>query len=896
MTIKSLDKIFAPDSVAVVGATDRKGAMGRTLTINLVENYKGEVHLVNPNRDKVLGIRTLPNVKSISNGADLALIATPRHTVSQIVEECGRAEIPAIIIFSSGFSESGSEGKKLEKEIEKKRNEYGMRILGPNSMGVVRPCLNFNATLSDRMPEPGETAFISQSGALGPSLIDQQARAGAGLSGFVSVGNMLDVDFGDLIDYFGQDPETRTILMYIESIEDPKKFLSAAKGFAKTKPIILNKAGGKYPESSEVIASHIGSSPGEDSLYDALFKRAGVVRVDEISDLFFCSEALAHGRLPKGPSLAVITNAGGPGVVAIDTLLDRGGKLASFSDETVRKLKKDLKPYASTLNPIDILSDANADDYLKCVKTCLEDENVDGILVIYAPHGEFSSNRLAKGLASLSDKTRKTILACWMGEKATQKGRNILRRGGVPTLSSPEQAVKIFMYMYGYRGNKELLYETPKPLSADKMTLKHQLSQRDYIRAMIRKAVSEGRDALTEKESKGFLMTYGIPAVMPHVAKTPEKASDLAVELGFPVVLKVHSPDIVHKSDIGSVALNLESKTEVEEAFSKIMRCVKDQRPTAEIGGVVVQRMVENINCKLTLRSKKDPRFGSVVIFGRGGVDGEFYQDKAVGFPPMNYGHAKRLVESTKVPDFLERMGKSPAKLKPLMEYLARFSQLLIDHPEVQEADIDLASTEEGFIVMDASMMLDREVSPGEAELHKHLIEEPYPLKYIKKERLEDGREVKIRPIKPEDEPLILGLFDTFSKETWRRRFFGPIREITHDDMIRFANIDYSREIAFVGELIESEERKIIGIGRLIREIGEDSGEFAVAVGDPWQEIGLGTKLMESLIEFGRDKGLKRIWGTVQRNNFRMIHICRKLGFLIENQFLETIKLVLELY
>ncbi|KXB04957.1 hypothetical protein AKJ48_00845 [candidate division MSBL1 archaeon SCGC-AAA261O19] len=891
MTTRDLDKIFNPDSVAVIGATDRKGALGRGLTANLIKTYEGEAYPVNPNRDKVFGIRTFSSVKEIPNSVALAVIATPAPTVPQIIRECGEVSIPASIIVSAGFRESSPQGEKLEEKIGKIREEYGMRILGPNSLGVMRPSRNLNATISDKISSPGGIAFISQSGALGPSILDWQAGYEIGFSSFVSVGNMLDVDFGDLIDYFGKDPETRTILMHVESIRNPKKFMSAAKGFAKTKPIILEKPG-KYPESSKAISSHIGSLPGDDSLYESLFRRSGVVRVEEISDLFSCSEALAYKCLPRGPNLAIITNAGGPGAMATDALLNHEGKLASLSNRTIKKLEKDLAPYTSKSNPIDVSSDANVEDYLNCIGTCLKDEGVDGILIIYAPQGESYPNQLAKALVKISEKSEKPILTCWMGREKVQESRNVLRNGGIPTLNTPEQGVRIFMYMYEYLRNKELLYETPKPLSADNIPLKHQDSQRKYLKTITKRLISENRSVLTEDESKRFLQTYNIPTIGTYVAHTPEKAADLAEKIGFPVALKIRSPNIDRESSTGIAASNLESKTEVKEAFKKIVSRAESQYPEAKVRKVIVRKGIRDVHYELSLGSKKDPRFGSVIFFGRGGIDEKLYHNVTVDFPPLNEVHARRLVERTKVPELLEELDDEPSvRLRSLLEYLARFSQLVIDFPEIKEMELDLAGTKRGLFTVDAQITLDKEGFSVEADPHAHLIIEPYPLKYIQKKKLKDGREVTIRPIKPEDEVSVLKFFDTFSEETRRRRFFVPMKEVTHEDMIRFTNIDYWREMAIVGAL--EEEEKIIGLGELITEPGEDSGEIAVVMGDPWQGLGLGTKLVESLIEIGKDKHLKKIWGSLQKDNFRMLHICEKLGFQVEAEYPDMIKVVL---
>lgn len=893
MSTENLEYFFDPEKVAIIGATTRKNSITKTLTENLIKKFEGKSYPVNPNREKIFGTETYSNVKKIQSDIDLGVVITPAPTVPKIVEQCGKAEIPALIIHSAGFKESSPEGKKLEEKIEEKRQKYKMRILGPNSLGVMRPSVGLNATISDRMPRSGGVAFVSQSGALGPSLVRQLGPVGVGLSCFVSVGNMLDVDFADLVDYFGLDPLTRTILMHLEAFSDPQKFFGAAKSFSKTKPIVLEKPG-RHSGSDEVVSSHIGSFPRSDSLYDALFRRVGIVRVDEISDLFYCSEALAHEKLPEGPDLAIVTNAGGPGILAADALLGRGGSLASLSDETVDRLDRVLPSYASKDNPVDVSTSAEIVDYEESIEACLEDENVDGVLFIYAPYGVVSPDVLADSLVGFSSEWEKPIFACWMsGEEADQKCQNKLCREGIPTVRSPEQGVRIFTYMYEYLKNKELLYQTPEPLSADEIPLKHRLGQRQKLKTEIEKVKGENRRILLEEESKRFLQTYNIPTVQTHVVKSSEKAAELANEIGFPVVLKVRSPDITKKREVEGVELNLQTEKEVKMSFEKIQKRTLD-RTEAKIQGATLQKMISDIDFVLELESKKYPEFGSIIKLGIGGIAGEVCHDETVGFPPLNQVLGRRLIEESGVEDILEELEEVPAeKIDNLQEYLARFSQLVIDFPEIEETKIELAVTDDGFSVIDAQIALEEEGKVYGDDYHGHLIIEPYPLRYIKKGTLKDGSEITIRPIKPEDEPMIFDLFNSLSKDSWRRRFFGSMKKISHEDMIRFANVDYRREIALVAET--ETDGEIVGMGRLIINRTETTGEFAIVVGDPWQGQGIGTIIMKSLLGVGRDMNLDSIWGVMRKENFQMRQLCEKLGFHIEEMGTETIKMIYEI-
>ncbi len=890
MLAEKLDQMFRPESIAIIGASEEEGSVGGTLMQNVIDSYEGSIYPVNPNRESVFEIETFPTVKEVVAPIDVAVIATPAPTVPEVMVACGEKGIQASIIISAGFSETGKEGAKLEKKIKKIGSEYGIRILGPNCLGIIRPASHLNLTFLQITPDEGGITFISQSGAIGSSIIDWSTQARVGFSSFVSVGNMIDVDFGDLIDYFGQDPQTDSILMYMESVTSARKFMSAAGGFARTKPIMVVKSG-KHARSAQAVASHTGSLAGEDSVYEAAFKRAGITRVDHIDDLFSCSETLAKQNLPDGAELVVITNAGGPGIMATDSILDQNGKIASLTEGTVDKLNELLPEHASKNNPIDVLGDADANRYRESIQICLDDPNVKGLLIIYTPQGAASDKEVAQAVADMAKTTKKPILTSWMGENKVSKGREVLRTHNIPTMSTPEQAVSAYMYLYRYARNLELLYETPEELPVDSMPPKH------HLKAMVKRVAREGREILTEVEAKKFLDTYNIPTSNTKVAESGGQAANIASDLGFPVVLKIHSPDITHKTDVGGVALNLWSKEDVKEAFEKITNKAKEHKPSAKIGGVTVQQMIQNVDFELILGSKKDSLFGSVIMFGRGGTGVELYKDTVVGFPPLNQVLSHRMMEETKVYQLLKGYrGKSGADIRALEEYLAWFSQLIIDFPEIKEIDINpLAVVEGEFRALDARIIIDKQKAVNSPGSHEHLVIEPYPRQYVEEWKLDDGREVTLRPIRPEDEPLEFELFETFSKQTWRYRFFGPIQEVTHKDMIRYTNIDYRREMAIIGVLEENDKEKMIGVGRLIIEPGGDIGEYAIVVGDPWQGLGLGEKLTDSIIGVAEDKNLKSIYATMLQGNKRMIQLCRKMGFQEIKSDQDTVTMNLEL-
>ncbi len=894
MVTLNLDKIFNPRNIAVIGASDEEGSVGCTLMKNLTElGYEGKVYPVNIRKTEILGFNVYQTVEQLPETVDLAIIATPAKTVPDIVEQCGKAGIKGIIIISAGFKEVGPEGKALEDRILEIKKRYNLRIIGPNCLGIIRPSIHLNATFTSKMPKPGSVAFISQSGALGAAILDWAIHENIGFSNFVSVGSMIDVDFGDLIDYFGTDPETRSILMYIEGITDAREFVSATRHFARTKPIIVVKAG-KFSESARAASSHTGALTGEDMVYDAAFKRAGIVRVDEIADLFNCAEVLGMQPLPKGPNLAIITNAGGPGVMATDALIARGGKLAELSRKTMETLNNILPHYWSRGNPVDILGDAKADRYKAVVKACLNDGNVDGLLIIYSPQAVADPAEIAKSIVELCKSMgyrSKTILTSFMGHGEVEEANRIFNENNIPTYSTPEQAVKTYMYMYQYKRNLELLYETPEELPVDVVPPKRPLM------VIIRNAAMENREMLTEAEAKKLLDYYNIPVVKTLVAKTVDEAAILASQIGYPVVLKILSPQIVHKTDAGGVVLDITCEAELREAFDRIIQQAKEYNPNAEILGVTVQPMIKKQGYEVIIGAKTDSIFGPVMLFGMGGIGVELFRDIAIGLPPLNQTLARRIMEETKVYQLLKGYRNvPPADIKLLEEVMVRFSQMLVDFPQLKEVDINpLFINEKEAFALDARVVIDKERVFRKLEPHEHLVISPYPKKYETLWKLRDGRTVLLRPIKPEDEPLWLEMFQNFSEESIRYRFFQIIKDTPHEVRVRYCNIDYDREIAIVPELNEEGRRKILGVVRLSIEPDGKAGEIAFIVADPWQGLGLGTKMVDYMIEICKDRGLETIYGIMLPDNHRAISLMKKMGFNIEYLDDGTVKATLNL-
>jgi acetyltransferase len=875
--------------IAVVGASEREGSIGAKILRNLTgAGYKGEVFPVNPSRQTVQGITCYPSVSKIPVKVDLAVIATPARTVPRIVEECGEAGVSGIIIISAGFREAGEDGASLERQIIENQKKYGTRIIGPNSFGVIRPRINLCATFADRQANPGKIAFISQSAALCASALDWAWEAQVGFSAVVSTGSMLDVDLGDFIDYFGTDPQTRSIVLYVESIKNARKFMSAARGFARTKPIVLVKAG-RFKETSEAALSHSGSLGGEDAIYEAAFRRAGIVRVEAISDLFNCAEALAMQPNPTGPNLTIITNAGGPGIMATDHLIARGGKLSQLSDETVQALKSVLPPYCNIANPIDIYEEATPDRFRNVIEICLKDPSSNGFLIIYTPQGATDPFALAKITVDLAKQTKKPILTSLMSEdNRCREARRILRKNGITSFTSPDEAVSTFMYMHSYTQNLELLYQTPEELTVEQ-------TNRTFLKGILRRAFCEGRKVLSLPESMRFLEECRIPTVKTLVARTPEEATVMSSELGFPVVMKALSPQITHKSKIAGVILDVCSSSETRVFYDELAKRVRDSSVTAEFQGVAIQPMIRKNGYELLIGSKKDPQFGPVIIFGLGGTAAELFKDVRVGFPPLNQVLARRLVEDTVVYKYALSSGH-PLNVKLLEEILVKFSQLVTDFPEISEIDMNPLIVDEGCAVaVDARMVIDTDRFIREVAEHRENVAiASYPKKYVAARELKNGTKVLLRPIRPEDEGRFSELLKSLSEETMRFRFFALIKEMSHETLTQYCNLDYDREIAIVAELQQG-SRRIIGAARLIVELGGKSGEFAVLVGDQWQGLGLGSKLIDYIISIAKDMRLEKIHGDVIASNYKMIRLCDKKGFKMETLDEDTVKVSLTL-
>jgi len=866
--------MFNPKTIALIGATEKEGAVGRTILENLLRSKERKIFPVNSRMDRVLDVETYPNIAGIPEHVDLAVVATPARSVPVVVEECGMAGVEGVVIISAGFKEIGKEGTQLESEINRIRKKYGMRIMGPNCLGFVRPPLDFNATFLRGRPPAGDIAFISQSGALGSAILDWAVSAGIGFSMFASLGSMIDVDFGDMIDFLGDDQATRSILIYMEGVGNARKFMSAARAFARRKPIIILKPG-RFAESAKAVHSHTGAMAGDDAVYEAAFSRTGAVRVGEIAELFNAAQVLDSKKLPAGPRLAIVTSAGGPGVMATDALIHLGGELAVFSEESMKQLNALLPPYWSKANPVDVLGDATVDRFAKAIAICLDDPMVDGVLIIYVPMDSAPSAQLAQAVADSVKNAWKPVIATWMGAEDVREGRRIFVENSIPNYDTPEEAVRTYMNMCRYKRHLDELYETPEELPAQKTPSK------DHLKELLRMALKEGRILLNEEESKDFLMTYGIPVTIAQVVQDSEAAVSIAEKVGYPVVIKVVSPDISHKSDVGGVVVGIDSNEALKEAYEKLIERVKERAPTAAITGVAVEKMFTDIDYELILGSKKDKDFGSVILFGMGGTMAEFIKDFSIGLPPINQTLAKMLMQDTKVYKMLQGFRSKPAAdFEGLEEILVNFSNLVVDFPEIAEIDINpLAISNGKASALDARIIIDNNYDATGRWPYPHLIITPYPTKYTTPWQLSDGTEVLLRAIRPEDEPAEHEMLSSLSQESLRTRFFSTIKDISHEWLILFCNIDYDRHMAIVAEMEEKGKKKMVGVARLIMNQDMTSGEVAFLVQDRYQGKHLGSKFLEILIGIARERGLEEIRADVLTENEKMLNVFKRLGF-----------------
>jgi acetyltransferase len=890
-----LDAIFAPRSVAVIGATDRPGSVGRAVLWSLVSSpFGGTVYPVSDKRTSVLGIRAYKSIADLPEPADLAVVITPAATVPAIIGDCVAKGVRGAIVISAGFKEHGEAGQDLERQILERIQGTGFRLIGPNCLGVMNPISGLNATFASTIARPGNVGFISQSGALCTAILDWAKKEMVGFSSFVSVGSMLDVDWGDLIDYLGNDPHTQSIIMYMESVGDARSFLSAAREVSLTKPVIVIKAG-RTEAAAKAAASHTGSLTGSDEVLDAAFRRCGVLRVQTIADLFYMAEVLAKQPRPKGPRLAIVTNAGGPGVLAADGLLSNGGQLAQLSAESMDALNKFLPPHWSHNNPIDVLGDALPERYAKVIDIAAHDPNIDGLLAITCPQGMAGPSATAESLKPYARSTGKPVLASWMGGTDVAVGIDILNHAGIPTFQFPDTAARVFCYMWRYTYALRGLYETPVLRGEN-----DEGPDRWQVRQIIDGALRNGRTLLTEVESKQLLAAYGLPTVPTTIAKTEDEAATQAAASEYPVVLKLLSETITHKTDVGGVQLNLRDEAAVRSAYRTIATAVSEKAGAEHFLGVTVQPMIRLDGYELIVGSSIDAQFGPVLLFGTGGQLVEVFKDRSLALPPLNTTLARRMMEQTRVFTALEGVrGRKAVDLAGLEEFLVRFSHLVVEQPRIREIDINpLLASPDRLLALDARVVLHGTDIPDE-KLPRPAIR-PYPAQYVQGWKMKNGDAVTIRPIRPEDEPLLIRLHQALSERTVYLRYFQPLKlsqRTAHERLTRICFIDYDREMVLVVERKNDEgQPEVIAIGRLSKlRGGGNEAELAVLVDDRYQGQGLGTELYRRLVSVARDEKLKRVVSTILAENREMRSICQQLGFRMESDLEDgTIRAELE--
>ncbi len=883
----TLDPLFAPRSIAVIGASEVPGSVGRAIMENL-KAWDHPVYPVNPHHDSVLGITSFSSIALLPKKVDMVVIATPAATVPGIMQECAACGIPAAVIISAGFREVGKAGADLEQQVLAEARRGKVRVLGPNCLGFMIPHAGLNASFGGGIAQTGNVAFLSQSGALCAAVHDWSLRENVGFSGFVSSGSMLDIGWGDLIQYFGDDPRTKSILCYMESVGDARRFLSAAREVTLSKPVIVLKVG-RTEAAAKAAASHTGALTGSDAVLDAAFHRAGVLRVDTLSELFDMAEVLGKQPRPRGPRLAIVTNAGGPGALATDMLVAGGGQLAELSPESMTGLNKILPPQWSHGNPIDVLGDASVERYASAVEIAAREPQADGICVILTPQAMTASTATAERLVAFAHLNDRPILASWMGGAAADAGRRILNAAGIPTYDYPDTAARAFALMWRYSDDLRALYETPSlgdPTEGG-------APDRAHAGKILQSVREAKRTLLTEVESKQVLAAYGIPTVESQKALSEDEAVQQAEAIGFPVAVKVYSETLTHKSDVGGVQLDVRDAEGVRRAWRSIKQSVGERAGSQHFLGVTVQSMISRDGCELILGSSVDSQFGPVLLFGAGGKYVEVFKDRALGLPPLNATLARRLMEQTRVYEALKGVrGQKPVDLAKLDQLLVRFSLLVIEQRWIAEIDINpLLVSSDQMIALDARIVM----HPAETwdELLPKSAIRPYPVQYVMPWKLRDGTSATIRPIRPEDEPLLVKFHQTLSERSVYYRYFGMLQyeqRIAHERLSRICFIDYDCEMALVVERRDPETQQsiILGVGRLSKLHGLSEAEFAMTISDQWQNHGLGTQLLKMLVQVGRDESLERITATILPDNYDMQRVARKAGFTIRTKIEES--------
>ena len=881
MSIRDLDYIFAPKSIALIGASKTPRSVGAVLARNLMRaGFGGPIMPVNPKHRAIGGVLAWPDVASLPEAPDLGVVCTPPAATPGVIADLREKGARAAVVITAGFGE-GDDGGGAARRAAMLTSSRGMRLVGPNVLGVLVPGVGLNASFAHIDAAPGDIAFVSQSGAVVTSVLDWAAARGIGFSHMVSLGDMADVDFGDMVDYLALQPRVRAILLYVEAVTNARKFLSAVRIAARAKPVIAIKSG-RAPDGAKAASSHTGALAGSDAVYDAVFRRAGLLRVHETQELFDAVETLAHAPRFRGDRLAILSNGGGFGVLATDRAVQEGCRLAALAPETIAALDAVLPPTWSGGNPVDIIGDAPGGRYAAALNALLEDDGADAVLVLNCPTAIADSVEAAEAVIGCRRKDRFPVLTSWLGVGAAATARRAFSENGIPTYDTPEEAVRAFAHLMRYRASQEQLSRTPPRMAGD-LTV-----GRDAAAAALERAVAEERSWLDEFEAKAVLAAYGIPVVETALAATPEEAGKKAADIVGPYALKIHSPDITHKSDVGGVALNLDTPDAVVEAAAAMRDRVRRARPEARLDGFAVQTMIRRPGAfELIVGIAEDAQFGPVILFGEGGVGVEAIGDTAMALPPLDPVLAESLVAETRIGKLLRGYrGRPAADMAAVADALIRVAQLAIDFDDIKELDVNpLLADEKGVVAVDARIR----IAPSDKAAGERLAIKPYPDELCGAVSLRDGRPVSVRPIRPADAPRLQEMIRRSEPADIRMRFMHAMKELPDKLAARLSQIDYAREMAFVavedgdqggqGNRGDAVDGCIIGVSRLVSDANNDRAEYAVIVRSDWKGKGLSYGLMLRLIEHARERGLGTLFGEVLAQNRPMLEMCRHLGF-----------------
>lgn len=877
MTTHYLERLFAPRSVALVGASERHNSLGRVVLENLVAGeFRGTIDPVNPKYTSVLGRECAPSVSALATTPDLAVIVTAANAVSRVIDDCAAAGVRHAIVLAGGFGETGPEGRALEAQLQQQAKSVGLRLIGPNSVGMMRPELGLNATFARTGARSGPIALIAQSGAVCTALVDWAWSAGFGFSSVVSTGAAIDLDIGEILDYFVHDPATRSILLYVEGVRESRRFVSAMRAAARSKPIVVMKTG-RHAPGQQAARSHTGAIVGSDAVFDSVIRRCGAVRARTYNELFALARLLATDRLPAGDRIATLTNGGGPGVMAADAAAEAHLTLSTLAPDTIDRLNALLPAHWSHGNPIDIIGDATADRFAGALEIVLDDAGVDGVITLFCPQAVLRADEAASALLPKIQGSRKPVLSVWLGEHTVHEARDLVEEAGMPAFATPESSVIAFGGLAEYQRAQRLLMEVPDPLGAP-----HAVDC-DAANALFTRVAAEGRTVMTEPESKQLLTYFGVPVPRTIVARTRQQAETAATTLGFPVALKIFSRDISHKSDVSGVRLNLRNAAEVGDEYDSLIAAVRAQRADARIDGVAVQPMVEKrYGRELAIGVSTDAVFGPIISFGTGGVAIELLADNAVELPPLSQRLAEALIDRTRIAKLMASYRHIPAVQRDaVVDMLLSVSDLVVNCPWLAELDINPVLVDDtGAMALDARVVIDPTKPPLD-DRYRHMAIHPYPTRLVHKETLRDGTTVLVRPIRPEDARRELAFVEGLSDQSRYLRFFTATKTLSPRMLARLTQVDYDNEIALIAIRGDAESGDIVAVARYSPMPDASTCEFAVTVGDDMHDQGLGRLLMHRLITIARDNGYTTMMGEILSINQPMLTLASSLGFTL---------------